>query len=377
MKLCLKAKYVSEDPAVRLRYCRQLEFGATQESAKSLPAAVARGWPTADEARALKAPFADAGIEVVALEPVKEPQRAWVEDTAAGRASFDAFARHLDAAGAAGIPSVTLHPPLDGARDAAEAAAHLEQNVAFYARAARRARDAGTRLATHSPYASPFRADGRRHLTKPLWGERAFGELFAAVPAPENGLIYCFGCMHMADGDGLHQMARFIDRTFFVHVRDVVEHPDGSFDEVFPGQGTVDPEAAIRALWALGYRGPITPEHNPVVHGEPYSGPVATAYSAGWCNAILKDLAAAAQGGGGAAGRRGRRGRRGAGGGAAARRRLSAGQAPVRAPTAAGAASRAAASASSSLRNSRIHSQPSRAPRAVTIRPSTTTGAAT
>ncbi|HVG98016.1 MAG TPA: TIM barrel protein [Chloroflexota bacterium] len=293
MKLCLKAKYVSEDPAVRLRYCRQLEFGATQESAKSLPAAVARGWPTADEVRALKAPFADAGIEVVALEPVKEPQRAWVEDTAAGRASFDAFARHLDAAGAAGIPSVTLHPPLDGARDAAEAAAHLEQNVAFYARAARRARDAGTRLATHSPYASPFRADGRRHLTKPLWGEQAFGELFAAVPAPENGLIYCFGCMHMADGDGLHQMARFIDRTFFVHVRDVVEYPDGSFDEVFPGQGTVDPEAAIRALWALGYRGPITPEHNPVVHGESYSGPVATAYSAGWCNAILKGLAAA------------------------------------------------------------------------------------
>jgi sugar phosphate isomerase/epimerase len=291
VKLCLKAKYVSEEPAARLAYCRQMGFGATQESARSIPAAVARGWPTPAELRAHKAPFQDAGVEVAALEPVKERLPSWVEDTAAGRASFDVFVRHLDAAGAAGIPCVTLHPPLDHPRSAAEAAAQHERNVGFYARAARRARDAGTKLATHSPYAAPMRADGRRHLTKPLWGEREFGALFAAVPDAENGLIYCFGCMHMADGDGLRQMERFLDRTLFVHVRDVCEYPDGSFDEVFPGRGTVDPEAAIRRLWALGYRGPITPEHNPVVWGEGYSGPVATAYAAGWCAAILEELA--------------------------------------------------------------------------------------
>jgi sugar phosphate isomerase/epimerase len=290
MKLCLKAKYVSEEPAQRLQYCVQLGFGATQESAKSIPTARARGWPTADELREHVRPFADAGIEVVALEPVREPVQSWVDDTAEGRESFEVFARHLDAAGAAGIPCVTLHPPLDTPTSEAEAQARLERNAAFYARAARRAREAGTRLATHSPYASPFRADGRRHLTKPLWGKDAFGALFEAVPDPENGLIYCFGCMHMADGEGLSQMERFLDRTFFVHVRDVVEYPDGSFDEVWPGEGTVDPEAAIRKLWALGYRGPITPEHNPVVFGEPYSGPISTAYSAGWAKALLRDL---------------------------------------------------------------------------------------
>ena len=291
MKLCLKAKYVSEDPAARLEYSRQMGFTATQESTKSIPAAVERGWPTADELRTLKAPFAAAGIEVVALEPVKEPLKSWVDETPEGRESFEVFARHLDAAGAAGIPSVTLHPPLDNPKSDSEEAEQFEKNVRFYARAAARAREAGTKLATHSPYASPFRADGRRHLTKPLWGEKEFGALFEAVPDPENGLIYCFGCMHMADGDGLHQMARFIDRTFFVHVRDVQEYPDGSFDEVFPGKGTVNPEAAIRQLWAMGYRGPITPEHNPIVYGEGYSGPIATAYSAGWCHALLKELA--------------------------------------------------------------------------------------
>ena len=292
MKLCLKAKYVSDDPAVRLRYAVQLGFGASQESAKSIPAAVARGWPTAAELRELKAPFDAAGVEVTALEPVKEPLKSWVEESEAGRESREVFFRHLDAAGEARIPTVTLHPPLDNPQDEDEAARQLELNVGFYAAAARRAREAGTRLATHSPYASPFRPDGRRHLAKPLWGEKEFGQLIEAVPDAENGLIYCFGCMHMADGEGLSQMTRFLDRTFFVHVRDVREYPDGSFDEVWPGMGTVDPEAAIRRLWQLGYRGPITPEHNPVVEGEAYSGPISTAYSAGWCNAILRELEA-------------------------------------------------------------------------------------
>ncbi len=292
MKVCLKAKYVSEDPAKRLEFCTQMGFEATQESAKSIPSAVERGWPTAAELREHRAPFDAAGVEVIALEPVKEPLKSWVEDSAAGRESYEVFARHLDAAGEAGIPCVTLHPPLDNPQSEDEAARQFELNVRFYEQAAARARAAGTRLATHSPYASPFRPDGRRHLTKPLWGGREFGQLFGAVPDPANGLIYCFGCMHMADGEGLSQMQRFIDRTFFVHVRDVREYPDGSFDEVFPGKGTVGPEAAIRGLWALGYRGPITPEHTPVVMGEGYSGPISTAYAAGWCDALLKELRA-------------------------------------------------------------------------------------
>jgi mannonate dehydratase len=131
---------------------------------------------------------------------------------------------------------------------------------------------------------------GEKRLSKPLWGAQQFSALFDAVPDPANGLIYCFGCMVMADGDALTMLPRFVERTFFVHVRDVVNYPDGSFDEVWPGAGDVSPEAAIRLLWELGYRGPITPEHNPLVAGEGYSGPTATAYSAGWVHAILKDL---------------------------------------------------------------------------------------
>jgi sugar phosphate isomerase/epimerase len=290
MRLCLKSKYVSDQPAVRLDYCKQLGFTATQESAKSIPGAVARGWPTAAELREHRKPFDDAGIALIALEPLKEPLRSWVDETPAGRESFEIFARHLDAAGEAGIPCVTLHPPLDGATTPQEAQEQFQRNCDFYDRAAKRARQAGTKLATHSPYGTAQGAQGEKRLTKPLWGAREFDALFEAVPDPENGMIYCFGCMVMAGDDAVDLMGRFVDRTFFVHVRDVTMYPDGSFDEVWPGKGNVGPEAAIRRLWDLGYRGPITPEHNPVVFGESYAGPVSTAYSAGWCEAILKEL---------------------------------------------------------------------------------------
>ena len=85
-------------------------------------------------------------------------------------------------------------------------------------------------------------------------------------------------------------MPRFVQRTFFVHVRDVVSNPDGSFAEVFPGRGDVRPDLAIRRLWELGYRGPITPEHMPVLEGDGYAGPLAVGYAGGWSESVLNDL---------------------------------------------------------------------------------------
>jgi len=279
MKVCLRTHMVSDDPATRIAYSRQLAITAVQESAKSIPAVVARGWPTAAELEEYRKPFDAAGLDIVGLEPVKEPLRAWVEDTDAGRASFEIFARHLDAAGAAGIPCVTLHPPLDDARSPTEAAEQFALNCLFYERAVERARAAGTKLATHSPWPS----------AKGLWGAREYDSLFDAVPAPENGLIFCFGCMAMSGDDVRAVLPRFIERTFMVHVRDVVIHADGQVDEVFPGTGQVRPDTAIALLHELGYRGAIAPEHLPVVFGE-RKNEIAMAWAAGYCHATLANL---------------------------------------------------------------------------------------
>lgn len=279
MKVCLRTHMVSDDPAERIAYCQQLAIGAVQESAKSIPAAVARGWPTADELREYRKPFDAAGIAIIGLEPVREPVRSWVEATDAGRESYEVFARHLDAAGAAGIPCVTLHPPLDDARSPEEAAAQFASNCGFYERASARAREAGTKLATHSPW--PPRVG--------LWGAREYDSLFDAVPAPENGMIFCFGCMAMTGYDVREVLARYIDRIFMVHVRDVVIHPDGQVDEVFPGTGQVRPDTAIALLHQLGYRGAIAPEHLPRVFGE-RKNEISMAWAAGYCHAALANL---------------------------------------------------------------------------------------
>lgn len=279
MRICLRTHMVSDDPAVRLDYCRQVGITAVQESAKSIPSAVERGWPTVAEVREYRQQFDDAGVEIIGLEPVKEPVRSWVEDTPAGRESFEVFARHLDAAGEVGIPCVTLHPPLDDARSPEEAAEQFRLNCEFYARASERARRAGTKLATHSVW-PPERG---------LWGAKEYDSLFEAVPDPENGMIFCFGCMAMTGYDIRAVLPRFIDRTFFVHVRDVVIHPNGQVDEVFPGTGQVRPDTAIKLLHQLGYRGAIAPEHLPRVFGE-RKNEISMAWAVGYCRAALAGL---------------------------------------------------------------------------------------
>lgn len=210
---------------------------------------------------------------------MKEPLRSWAENTQEGRASFDALARHLDAAGAVGIPCVTLHPPLDSAETAVERDEQFKRNCDFYDRAAPYAEQAGTRLATHSPYPE----------WKGLWGQGQFAALFEAVPNPANGMIFCSGCMVMAGSDPSAILPEFLDRIFYVHVRDVIVHPGEEVEDRFPGTGQYNMAAMIRRLHELGYRGAIMPEHTPRVFDE-RTTEISTAWAIGWCRAVLESL---------------------------------------------------------------------------------------
>ena len=99
-------------------------------------------------------------------------------------------------------------------------------------------------------------------------------------------MIFCFGCMAIRGDDVRDVLPRFIDRTFMVHVRDVVIHANGQIDEVFPGDGDVRPDTAIALLHELGYRGAIAPEHLPKVFGE-RKNEIAMAFAVGYCRAAL------------------------------------------------------------------------------------------
>ena len=281
MQITLKAGMVTNDQEARVRYCHQVGFDAVQEGSATIPDAVERGFPTGEELRRHRRPFDDAGIDVVALAPVRE-SRGWAEpETESGRRDFEAFARTLDAAGDAAIRTVTLHPPLDGARTESERADQFARNADFYTRACARARGAGVRLATHSPWPPE----------KGLWGEREFDSLFDAVPDPENGLIFCFGCLHMAGDDVIRATRPLLDRIYFVHVRDVrMTHrpwaPGTDTEEVFLGDGEVRPDRCLRALQELGYDGPIWPEHLPKVEPERRQE-ISTAWAVGYLKSLL------------------------------------------------------------------------------------------
>jgi sugar phosphate isomerase/epimerase len=288
VQITLKAGMVTGDPEARVRYCRDVGFDAVQEASSSVPGAAERGHPTGEALRAYRRRFDDAGVAVVALAPVRESAAWAAPETEAGRAARDAFARTLDAAGAAGIPTVTLHPPLDGAPDGAEADERFRRNAAFYAWAAECAGGAGVRLATHSPWPPP----------KGLWGERAFSSLFEAVPHPANAALFCFGCLHMAGDDVVAAMRPLRDRIAFVHVRDVRMserpwRPGADTEEVWLGAGEVRPDRCLSALHALGYTGPVCPEHLPVVAGE-RKQETSTAWAVGY---LKGQLAALAEGG--------------------------------------------------------------------------------
>ncbi len=281
MQITLKAGMVTNDPAARVRYCREVGFDAVQEAASTIPTAAGRGYPTGAELRDHRQRFDDAGVAVVALAPVRE-SRGWASpETENGRRDFDTFARTLDAAGEANIRTVTLHPPLDGAASTQEAADQFARNADFYSRACARARLAGVRLATHSPWPPQ----------KGLWGAREFGSLFDAVPDPENGLIFCFGCLHMAGDDVIRAARPLLERIFFVHVRDVrMTHRPwtraSETEEVFPGDGEVHPDRCLHALRELGYDGPICPEHLPKVEPESRQE-ISTAWAVGYLKSVL------------------------------------------------------------------------------------------
>jgi mannonate dehydratase len=125
-------------------------------------------------------------------------------------------------------------------------------------------------------------------------GGREFRSLFEAVPAPENGALFCFGCIHMAGDDVIELMRPLRDRIFFVHVRDVrMDHrpwqPGTNTEEVFPGDGDVRPDRCLRALHALGYDGPICPDHLPVVDPE-RKQEISTAWAVGYLKSQLAAL---------------------------------------------------------------------------------------
>lgn len=94
-----------------------------------------------------------------------------------------------------------------------------------------------------------------------------FERLVRLVPSPRNAICFCQGTF-AAMGVDIPQTIRRLGRHIqYVHFRDVRGTAE-SFAETFHDNGPTDMAAALRALYEIGFHGPIRPDHVPQLEGE-------------------------------------------------------------------------------------------------------------
>lgn len=126
------------------------------------------------------------------------------------------------------------------------------------------ASDAGVKLAMHPDDPPIPRLQGMPHIMR---DPGAFDRLLEMDDRPANGLTFCQGCFSEMNADIPALVRRLADRIHYIHVRDVRGCPT-RFVETFHDNGPTDMFAAMRAYCAIGFDGPLRPDHVPLLHGE-------------------------------------------------------------------------------------------------------------
>jgi mannonate dehydratase len=238
------------------------------------------GWVLPDGARALR--FELEAVAAYDLHLLRRPgaehdYSAAMVDAAARR--FDAMSeqqrRTLERTIIAGLPgseeSFTSAQFLDAINDYAGLGIEgLRANqIAFLEAVCPVADRLGIHLVVH-PDDPPFPIFG---LPRCVSTEADVAALFAAVPAPSNGLCFCTGSFGVrADNDLPGMVRRLGDRIGFLHLRSVQREANGAFHEAPHLEGDADMAAVMIEVHALQTRTrrsiPMRPDHGHQMMGD-------------------------------------------------------------------------------------------------------------
>ena len=94
-----------------------------------------------------------------------------------------------------------------------------------------------------------------------------FLELIRRYDSPSNGICFCLGTFVAMGCDIVETIHRLGTSIKYVHFRDVQGTAE-SFSETFHDNGPTDMVAAMKALRAVGFSGPLRPDHVPQLVGE-------------------------------------------------------------------------------------------------------------
>lgn len=95
----------------------------------------------------------------------------------------------------------------------------------------------------------------------------SFERLMTLVPSRHNAICFCQGSfaeMGLDIPSTIHRLGKYIQYVHFRDIRGTLE----SFTETFHDNGQTDMVAAMRAYKAVGFSGPMRPDHVPQLVGE-------------------------------------------------------------------------------------------------------------
>ena len=127
----------------------------------------------------------------------------------------------------------------------------------------------GVRMAIH-PDDPPYPIFG---LPRIITCEKNLDRMLSIVDSPANSLTLCTGSLGCASFNDIPHLVRKYaerDRIAFMHIRNVKNFPDGSFEEAghLSCGGSLDLYAIVKALVDNNYDGYVRPDHGRMIWGE-------------------------------------------------------------------------------------------------------------
>jgi mannonate dehydratase len=148
--------------------------------------------------------------------------------------------------------------------DSISAAALWTELEKFLKRLVPVAEQSGVVLAMHPDDPPLDRFFGRARIMNSV---ECFERLVEIVPSPSNKICFCQGTFAEMGVDVPAAIRRLGAHIRYVHFRDVRGTAE-SFAETFHDNGQTDMVAAMHAYRAIGFDGPIRPDHVPQLAGE-------------------------------------------------------------------------------------------------------------
>ena len=131
------------------------------------------------------------------------------------------------------------------------------------------AEECGVRMAIH-PDDPPYPIFG---IPRIITCEENLDRMLAIVDSPANSLCLCTGSLGCSASNDIVKMVRkysAMDRIAFMHMRNVLVLPDGSFEESghISSKGSLDMYEITKALVDTGFDGSVRPDHGRMIWGE-------------------------------------------------------------------------------------------------------------